>query len=214
MKEITFQKVLETSTVAQGKLGERAVTPDGRGWRYVKANEAHSIGHASTRVANTDVDTVSSANDGNGDRLLVTEASAGWTVGVYENAYGLVDDGTGAGQFFKVETNSADTLKLFKDYELGTALAVADSDIVLVRPFLSEKVAVTTLHQVPLGVCQVAFASADFGWQLERGPGVVVAGAALVANELATPSDDTEEKSSLFQQVKRLMMSHSTDDAW
>ena len=191
-RELNFQKVLETNTVPHAKLGERGVTPDGRAWRYVKANEALSLGHATTRIANTDVDTVSSSSNGDSQRIFITEASAGWTVGQFENAYGLVDDGTGAGQHFKVETNSADTLKLFVDYKLGTALDVADSDIVLVRPHLAEKVAITVLHQVPIGGAQVAFAANDYGWVLERGAGVVVAGAALVANELATPGDDTE----------------------
>lgn len=206
MKEITFQKVLETNTVKLGELGERAVTPDGRQWRYVKANEALSLGHALTRIANSDVDTVSSSNDDAGNTTRITEGSAGWTVGQFENAYGLVDAGTGEGQFFKVETNSADTLQLYADYALSTALDVSDSDIVLVRAYLAEKAAVTTLHQVPLGVAQVAFSANDFGWVLERGPGSVVAGEALTANELCTPGDDTEGE------VKNIANGETPDD--
>ena len=192
MREITFQKVLEESEQPMAKLGDIAVTADGRQWRYIKANEALSIGHATTRKANVDVDTVSSADDGDGNTTLITEASAGWTAGDYANAYGLVDAGTGEGQFFKIRTNSADTLRLFTEYALGTDLAVADSDIVIVTPHLVEKTAVSTLHQVPVGVAQVAFTADYYGWVLERGPGTVIAGAALVANELCTPGDNTE----------------------
>lgn len=194
MREITFQKVLQTSDVplAGAELGDRAQTPDGRQWVYVKANEAASLGHALTRIADSDQDTVSSSNGPDGQRTRITQASAGWTVGQFDYSYGLVDDGTGAGQFFKVKTNTADTLALFEDYVLTTALAVADSDVVLVRPFLAEKTAVTVLNQIPTGVAQVAFAANDYGWALTRGVGVVIAGAALVVNEFCTPGDDTE----------------------
>lgn len=192
MRQITFQSVLQTDTAPMANLGEIGVTPDGRQWVYVKANEALSLGHALTRVADTDVDTVSSSTDGDSDITKVTEASAGWTVGAFDNAYVIVNDGTGAGQMFKVKTNTADTLFLFKEYKLTTALAVADSDIIIARPYLAEKVAITTLNQVPLGIAQVAFSANDYGWALTRGPGVVVAGAALVANETCTPGDDTE----------------------
>lgn len=192
MRQITFQKTLQTDTVRLANLGDLAVTPDGRVWRYVKANEALSLGHVATRIANTDVDTVSSSTDGNSEITNITEASAGWTVGTYDDAYGCVDDGTGEGQVFKVKTNTADTLRLYRDYRLTTALAVADSDIVLVRPFLAEKAAVTTLNQILLGVAQVAFSASDYGWVLKEGPGVVIMGDAAVANEQVTPGDDTE----------------------
>lgn len=192
MRQITFQKVLETSTVPQANLGEVAQTPDGRQWVYVKANEALSLGHALTRIANVDVDTVSSSTDENSEITKITEAAAGWTAGAYADAYVLVDDGTGAGQFTKVKTNDATTLFLYRDYRLTTALAVADSDIFIVRPHLAEKAAVTVLHQIPTGIAQVAFAANEYGFALTRGAGVVVAGAALVANELCTPGDDTE----------------------
>lgn len=193
MRTITFQNVLQASTTQQAGLGDQAVTPDGRSWRYVKANEAISLGHATTRTANVDVDTVASSTNGAGQSVFITEASAGWTPGDYDNAWGLVDDGTGAGQFFKIKRNTTDTLELYEEYALSTALTVAAADdIVIVRPYLAEKTAITVLHQVPIGGAQVAIASASYGWVLERGPGVIIAGAALVANELCTPGDDTE----------------------
>lgn len=195
MREITFQKTLETqpsTTSGLAQLGELAVTPDGRAWRYVEANEALLIANATTRIANSDQDTVSSSTDGSGDITVITQSGASFTAGAFNNAYGLVDQGTGEGQFFKIKTNDATRLFLFTDYALGTALNVADSDIVIVRPHLAEKTAITTLNQIPVGVAQVAFASGDFGWVLERGAGVALAGAALVANELCTPGDNTE----------------------
>ncbi|HDZ13686.1 MAG TPA: hypothetical protein ENH60_02150 [Pricia sp.] len=193
MREIRFQKVLETqSATGAAKVGEYATTPDGRIWRYVKANEALVLSNALTRIANSDQDTVASTTDGAGDETIITQVSAGFTVGDFNDAYGLVDSGTGKGQFFKIKTNDATRLFLFSDYALSTTLVVGDSDIVIVRPYLAEKTATSTLNQIPLGIAQVAFTSGDFGYALISGPGSVLAGAALVANELCTPGDNTE----------------------
>lgn len=194
MRLITFQNVLQQSDVPQAgaELGGRAATPDGREWVYVKANEAISKGHVATRIANVDVDTVSSSSDGDGDRTYITKASAGWIVGAYQNAYGLVDDGTSEGQFFKIKDNTADTLNLYKDYKLTSALAVADSDIVIVRPYLAEKSAVSVLNQILIGVAQIAISSGYYAWVQSKGPGCVLMGDTGVANEQVTPGDDSE----------------------
>jgi len=192
MRQITFQKVLQTDTVPFAELGDRAQTPDGRLWVYVKANEALVLHNALTRTANSDQDTLSSSTDGDGDEIFITQSGASFTAGEFEKAYGLIDAGTGSGQFFKIRTNNATQLTLFKDYALTTSLAVADSDAVIARPHLAEKTAITTLHQVPVGIAQVAFSANEYGWALERGMGAVLAGTALTANELTTPGDDTE----------------------
>lgn len=193
MRDLTFQKVLQADATQQARLGDRGQTPDGRQWVYVKANEALTKHHVATRIANTDVDTVYSSTDGAGLKTRITEASAGWTVGQFADAYGCVDDGTGEGQIFKVEDNTADTLRLYRDYALSTALTVAAADdIVLARPYLAEKVAISTLNQILIGVAQVAFAASDYGWLLYRGIGGVLMGDTAVANEQVTPGDDTE----------------------
>ena len=193
MRQITFQNVLKEDSVPMARLGELAQTEDGREWRYVKFNEAFGTkGMIATRIANTDVDTVSSSTDGDSNITKVTEASAGWTVGQFENAWLLVDDGTGEGQFAKVKTNSADTLNLYTDYALTTALDVADSDIVLARPYLAEKSAITVLNQILLGVAQITTTANYYGWVQIRGYGGVLVGDVITANEQITPGDDTE----------------------
>lgn len=206
MRQITFQKVLESNTVPLAGLGEQALTPDGRLWRYVKANEAISLGHATTRTANSDQDTLASSSDPAGNRTVVTQSGASFTAGDFADAYLLIDAGTGSGQFAKIKTNDATRLFLYPDYALGTALDVSDSDGVIVRPHLAEKTAITVLNQVPIGVAQVAIASGSYGWVLERGPGVVIAGEALTANEQCTPGDDTEGE------VKNIANGETPDD--
>lgn len=193
MKRITFQDVLRTSTTPQAGLGECVSTPDGSEYVYVKLNEACLQGHVVVPVANTGVDTVSSSANNEGDIVFITEGSAGWTVGQFDNAWGEVDDGTGEGQVFKIKTNTADTLELYKDWALGTALAVSDSDITISRYLtLHEKSAVTDKAQNARGIAQVGFAEADYGWVLRHGAGIVIAGEVLTADLSFMTGDDAE----------------------
>ena len=191
-KQISFQDVYTTST-ARGsfKIGERAVTPDGREWVYVKADTALAAGSVAVPNGVTAVDTVSSSTDSQGRIVYITEASAGWTVGAFEDAIGVVDDGTGAGQTFKIKSNTADTLVLYPETALSTALAVADSDITIRQMAVVDKAAVTDKVQSAVGISQVAFSASDYGWLLTNGDCKVLAGEVLVVGKGFVTGDDT-----------------------
>lgn len=191
MLDITFQNVYQTSTTASVKVGTRAVTPDGREWVYVKANAAVSAGHVVVPNAVTSVDTVSSSTDSQGRIVYITEASAGWTVGQFADAIGVVDDGTGVGQTFKIKTNTVDTLELYPETALSTALSVSDSDITIRTMGIVTKSAVTDKVQSAVGVAQTAFAENDYGWALTNGDGFVLAGEVLVVGKGFVTGDDT-----------------------
>ena len=190
--KISFQDVNQTTT-AQGQTapGSVAQTPDGASWIYVKAAGAIAAGNAVVPNTAVGVDTVSSSANNLGQIVYITEASAGWTVGAYAGAYGVVDDGTGVGQVFKVMDNTADTLILFPAYALTTALAVADSDITLTFPNLVTKSAITDKAQQATGISQIAFASGEYGWVLKQGTGKVIAGEALTVDLSFVTGDDT-----------------------
>lgn len=190
--KISFQDVKQTTT-SQGQTapGQVAQTPDGASWIYVKANSALAAGNAAVPITAVGVDTVSSSTDNQGRIVYITEASAGWTVGAYEGAYGVVDDGTGVGQIFKVMSNTTDTLILFPNYALTTALAVADSDITLTFPNLVAKSAITDKAQQTTGISQIAFAASEYGWLLKQGTGKVIAGEALTVDLSFVTGDDT-----------------------
>jgi len=192
MNRITFQAVTDSSTSADFKVGERAQTPDGREWVYVKAAEAVSANMAVVPDAVVAVDTVSSSTDALGRIVYITEASAGWTVGQFEDAWVYVDAGTGVGQAGRIKTNTVDTLELYPEFALTTALAVADSDITIREPFHVDKAAVTNDIQGCVGIAQIAIASASFGWVLTRGVGTVLAGESLVVGAGFKTGDDTE----------------------
>lgn len=191
MKSITFQAVSQVSTAMQARLGERAETPDGRQWVYVKASSALAKGSVAVPAAVASADTVSCSTDSQGRYVYITKASAGWTVGAYADGWVVVDDGTGVGQAGRIKSNTADTLELYPEFALATALAVADSDITIWTQYLVRKAVVTTKVQNASGIAQVAFTANDYGWLLTKGIGTVLAGEALVVGTGFVTGDDT-----------------------
>jgi len=192
MKTITFQGVFDTPSVKMGNINELGVTPDGRTWEYVRASEIITSHMIVATPDNTDVDTVSSSDDADGNTIYVTEAAAGWTVGVYQDKWMLVDSGTGVGQVAKIKDNTATTLELYLDYALATDLAVADSDILIIPTTYVEKSPVTNVYTPCRGVAQATFAANDYGWFLKKGMGGVTMGEAPTVERAITPGDDTE----------------------
>lgn len=191
MNTISFQSVYQTQTNPAFTIGEKAMTPDGREWVYVKAESALAKGSVAVPSAVTAVDNVSSSTDSLGRIIYITKASAGWTPGQFADGIGVVDDGTGVGQTFKIRNNTADTLILYPETALTTALAVADSDITIRTLNLVAKAAITDKVQSAQGVAQVAFAANDYGWILKRGAGSVLAGEVLVVGKSFVTGDDT-----------------------
>lgn len=191
MNQISFQATLQTSTAPAFKVGQRAMTPDGREWVYVKADTALAKGSVAVPDGVTAVDNCTSATDSLGRIVYITKASAGWTVDKFAEGWVVVDDGTGVGQAGKIKSNTADTIELYPEFAFGTALSSVDSDITIRTPYLVDKAAVTVKVQSAIGIAQVAFAAADYGWLLTRGPGVVLAGEVLVIGSDFVTGDDT-----------------------
>lgn len=191
MKQISFQAAYDVSTSAAFKKGERAMTPDGREWVFVQAESALARGSVAIPSAVTAVDLCSSSTDNLGRIVYITKASAGWTVGQFEDTIGVVDDGTGVGQTFKIRSNTSDTLVLYPETALTTALAVADSDITIRTMALVAKAAITSKVQSAVGIAQNSFAANDFGWLLTEGDGAVLAGEVLVVGKNFTTGDNT-----------------------
>jgi len=191
MNQISFQNVYQTITQrGEFKLGQRASTPDGREWRFVTATTLAN-GSIAVPAAVASSDLYSSSTDSQSRIVYATRAANSLTVGLYEDAIGVVDDGTGAGQTFKIRTNSATTFTLYPETALTTALAVADSDLTYINMGSVVKAAVTDKVQMTQGGAQVAFTSGDYGWLLQRGDGRVLAGEVLVVGKSFVSGDDT-----------------------
>lgn len=192
MNTISFQSVYNTITArGEFKLGQRAMTPDGRSWQFIKANEAIANSLIAVPNAVTSADLFSSSTDNQGRIVYLTRAASTMTTGAFEDAIGVVDDGTGVGQTFKIKTNNATTITLYPETALTTALAVADSDLTFMTMSECDPAAVTSKVQMAQGAAQVSFAASDYGWILTNGDGRAVAGEVLVVGKGFTTGDDT-----------------------
>jgi len=189
---ISFQNVYNTITArGEFKLGERASTPDGREWVFGRAQSAVATSLIAVPDQVTSTDLWSSSSDSQGRKVYLTRAASTMTVGAFEDGIGVVDQGTGVGQTFKIRTNSATTLTLYPETALSASLAVADSDLTFIVPSYWDAAAITDKVQMAQGCPQVSFAAADYGWVLAAGDGRVLAGEVLVVGKDFVTGDDT-----------------------
>ena len=192
MNTISFQSVYQTTTArGEFKLGQRAYTPDGREWQFIKANTAIATSLVAVPNGVTSADTWSSSTDNQSRIVYLTDSGSAFTTGAFEDGIGVVDDGTGVGQTFKIKTNNATTLTLYPETALGTALSVTDSDVTIMTMSECDPAAVTSKVQMAQGAAQVSFATSDYGWILTNGDGRVLAGEALVVGKGFVTGDDT-----------------------
>jgi hypothetical protein len=191
--QITFQNAYQTSTNrGTFKLGERGMTPDGRKWTFVQ-NTTSTLANGVVVVpsAAIAVDEFSSSTDNQGRIVYLTSANASYTTGANEDGIGVVDDGTGVGQTFKIKTNGVTTLTLYPETALTTALAVANSDVTIRNMSKVVVAAITSKIQMAQGAIQVSAVSDDYAWVLTEGDGRVMAGEVLIIGSNFTTGDDT-----------------------
>jgi hypothetical protein len=192
MNQISFQSVYQTETArGEFKLGQRAMTPDGREWVFGRAQSAVARSLVAVPDAVTTADLWSSSTDNQGRIVYLTRAASTMTTGAFEEGIGTVDQGTGVGQTFKIRTNNATTLTLYPETALTTALAVGDSDLTYIVMAYWDPAAITDKVQMAQGCPQVSFAAADYGWALTEGDGRVLAGEVLVVGKDFVTGDDT-----------------------
>lgn len=192
MNQISFQSVYQTSTNrGTFKLGQRAMTPDGREWQFVKNNSTIANGNIVVPNTVTSADLWSSSTDNQGLIVYATRAASAMTTGAYEDAIGVVDDGTGVGQTFKIRTNNPTTLTFYPETALTTALAVGSSDLTFIGMSDVVIAAITSKVQMTQGAFQVAATSGDYGWILTDGDGRAIAGEVLTVGCSFVSGDDT-----------------------
>jgi len=192
MNQISFQDVKQTSTTPVFAVGQRAQTPDGNEWVYVKATEAIGNGHVviSKATAALGAGTLTSALNGDGKHVIINYSTGGLTIDEYAGKWINIDVGTGIGQVAKIKSNNATTITLFDDYALTTSLG-ADSTAKIIGGFDVRKAVVTSEIQNAKGVAQCAIASGSYGFVQTRGIGMVMAGGVVSVGASFTTGDDT-----------------------
>lgn len=180
MNQITMQNVYQTTTSPVATLGQRAQTPDGRQWVYIQSGVALSAGHIVVPAAVTAVGTtITSSTDTSGRIVFITKASAGWTPGAFAEGTVYISAGGAIGQVAKIRGNTTDTLELYPENALTTALTGASTMSIWTQNVVRKSV-VTTKIQNATGVVQTAFNANEYGWALTRGLGVIISTSATL----------------------------------
>jgi hypothetical protein len=200
MRLITFQQPYQTSAAAEAKLGEEAVTPDGRAWKYVLVTSTTSAGailapdpnsvHQGTLAAGT----LTLGANPVGQYVYLTYSTGGLTAGALEDGWVFFYVGTGEGGLFKVKSNSATVIELYPEYTQGILTATTSVDATTGAKFWNpcavNPSVVTTATTVCTGIAQIAFTAGTYGWALIRGYGTVL-GSSLVAGHGFGPGGAT-----------------------
>lgn len=198
--QVAAQDLYTYSTTQQHVLGEKAYSPDGRTFRYVKVGATALVpGNViqSPAVVPNHVNLTPTAAASVGDTTItVTLGATAATANQYAGGYIVVEKGTtGAGQSLLIKNhpaaNSAATLLL----TLSDPFQVATSGTVTMSLVLNNyngviQTPVTTLTGTPVGVAVGAIPAANFGWICSRGiTGVLADGAITVGTVgVAVPS--------------------------
>lgn len=173
-RQLSSQDVRSTSTTKQEQYGAVGVTPDGRVYRYVGADSTGlSIGKLAVMPAkvaahtNVALDSTSPVAVGSAS-IIVTIATTAITADQYSEGFAVINDGTGKGCAYRIAghttiTSAGGAVTLFLDEPIKTALATADSKVVLVASPFSGVGHSTTLANAA-GVANLAIAASAFGW--------------------------------------------------
>lgn len=198
MRLITFQQPQQTSTSQEARLGERAVTPDGRIWKYVYNKNSATAAGAIVIPDNSGVfqttlaaGTLTASANAQGQVVFITYSTGGLTIGALEDAWLYFYIGTGEGLLAKVKTNSATVIELYPQYALSATTSIdSTTGAKTYHPAVVVPSAVTTQTQICTAISQIAFAAGTYGWMLERGYGTVL-GSSLVAGHGFGPGGAT-----------------------
>ena len=176
---VVGQSIMEESATQIHRLSDRLVIGD-RVFHYGKAGATLSAGKvAQSAQALVTEDTVTVAHGIGTTEVTVTAASV--AVNDYESGYLTVDEGTGAGETYKIKSNTAtaDGVIVCTLYDgLVTAWSISDTDVTITTsPYFESIVLATDGIGLPVGVPLVGVTDTYFAWFQTWGPcGVYIDG--------------------------------------
>lgn len=197
---VTAQDLYTSSTTQQHNLGEKAYSPDGRTFRYVKVGGTALVpGNViqSPAVVANHVNLTPTANAAVGDTTItVTLGATAATANQYAGGMLVVEKGTtGAGQSLLIKSHPAASSGATLTLTLSDPFVVATSGTVTMSLIANNyngviQYPVTTGTGVPVGVAVSAIAASSYGWICSKGlVGVLADGAQTVGvTAAAVPS--------------------------
>lgn len=193
--------VFESSTLQYAPLGSKAVSGDGREFRYCKAGGTALVPGKLQQAGPEDTahqNLAPTANGAIGDTsITVTLGASAVTANEYAEGWIIVTTSTGAGYQYQISSHPAAdasaTLKINLTDPLQTTIASATSKIDMVlNPYSAVIVNPTTATSNPIGAAVYAIPAGEYGWIQTKGVApvlvddqTVVVGTAIVASNQA-----------------------------
>ena len=183
---ISGQPAFEDESTPRHKIGQLAVTGDGRKYRYVLAGAASLVvGNAlQATVQDVDHDDITCRATAAGDvALLITtgSGSGNLTANEYAEGYVVVDTTPGLGYIYKIKDHAAisastnGALNLYPEDAVQVALT-SDSRVTLVaNPYKNViQHPISTASGVCVGGAIYPITNAQYGWIQTGGPGAAL----------------------------------------
>jgi hypothetical protein len=185
----------KTATAAKNRLGALGMTPDGRIWAYSKAGAVALTPGLFCTFITTAVNeqTVTVAHAAGTTEVTVTAAGA--TADQFKDGYLMVSAGAGAGEVYRIRSNTAavanlTTITLWDNDGLVTAWNTGTTDVnVYPNPYNGVIVCPTDGQQHAVCLPQGPVAIGGFFWGLVKGPGSF-----MVDNAAAAAGLELDEK--------------------
>lgn len=198
---ITPGGIRTNTSTQEAPLGAKAVTPDGRAFRYVKAGAtALVVGKlydAPAQVTNHSNIAVASAAAAGATSVTVTLGATAATANQYAGGVLIVNDAAGEGQTFTIKSNPAAdasaslVLTLEDDEPIVTALTTSSEVTLVPNQYNSVVVHATTEASVPAGAAITAVTALYYGWVQTRGPASLLCNATTGVGLGVAASDTT-----------------------
>lgn len=180
---ISGQPAFSSSATALHKIGQQAVTGDGRKFRYVLAGAvALVVGNAlQAPVEDTDHDNITCRATAAGETaLLITTGSGAGALDAneYAEGYVVVDTTPGLGYVYKISDHAAilastnGAINLLKEDAIQVALTSASRITLVQNPYKNViQHPVTTATNICIGGAVYPITAAEYGWIQSGGPG-------------------------------------------
>jgi len=196
LKSAFSQGLFQSSTTQREALGTKRMEADGRVFRYAKAGGALAAGKAAIKAVDVDNHInlpIPAAYAIGSKQITITVGATAVTADQYKDGFLQVNDATGEGYQYRIESNTAcdasgSTIVQLAD-PIAVALVASTSEVSLIPNEYSGITHSATEENAPAGVAVCAIASGSYGWVQTAGPALaLMAGTPAVGSMLTLGS--------------------------
>ena len=197
--EVIGQDLFSSSSIQEHALGERAVTPDGRAFRYCKVGETAlvpgKIYQAAAEITNHQ-DVVPAAAAIGDETVTVTLGATVATANFYAGGYLMVSVTPGQGYSYKIKSHpaasSSATLVLTLEEPIEVALTTSSNIDLVANAYSAVIVNPTAASGVVAGAAVYPIAASEYGWLQTHGPANILNDASSTVGTNVSASNSTE----------------------